>query len=204
MSDMIAVIDYGMGNLGSVSKAIQSLGGKVRVTQKASDLKRADKIVLPGVGAFGDSMDALAGLRLIEPLKEEIASGKLYLGICLGLELLFEKSEESGSREGLGVLKGDVVRFRNSGLKVPHIGWNQVEIKNKRCPLFNGIADDTFFYFVHSYYVRPWDRESIAATTEYGGGFTSAVWKNNIYAVQFHPEKSQDSGLNFLQNFMRL
>ena len=201
---MIAVIDYGMGNIGSVSKALESLGGDVKVTQAPSDLKKAEKIVLPGVGAFEDSMDALAELKLIGPLKEEIASGKIYLGICLGLELLFEKSEEGGSREGLGILKGDVVRFSGASLKVPHIGWNQVNIKNNKCPLFKGIDNDTFFYFVHSYYVRPESPDISAATTEYGDDFTSMVWKDNIYAVQFHPEKSQDAGLKFLNSFMRL
>ena len=202
---MIAVIDYGMGNLGSVSKALESLGGGVRITQDPSDLKKADKIVLPGVGAFRYSMEALAGLKMIKALKEEIASGKAYLGICLGLELLFEKSEEGGGyNKGLNILEGDVVRFSGPGLKVPHIGWNQVEIKNKTCPLFEGIDNKSFFYFVHSYYVRPKEPDVIAADTGYGGGFTSMVWKKNIYAVQFHPEKSQDAGLRFLKNFISL
>ena len=201
---MIAVIDYGTGNLGSVSNAIESLGGKAKVTQNPSDLRKADKIILPGVGAFRDSMKSLAALDLAGPLKEEIKSGKLYLGICLGLELLFEKSEEGGSSSGLGILKGDVVRFSGAGLKVPHIGWNQVEIKKKACPLFKGIDDASFFYFVHSYYVRPVDPAIIAAVTGYGAEFTSMVWEKNIYAVQFHPEKSQQAGLKFLRNFMRL
>ena len=201
---MIAVIDYGMGNLGSVSNALRSLGGKVRVTQKASDLKKADKIVLPGVGAFRDAMDALGRLNLLDPLKEELASKKPYLGICLGLELLFEKSEEGGSSNGLGVLKGNVVKFEGAGLKVPHMGWNQVRIINKDCPLFRGIEDSTFFYFVHSYYALPMDRKITAASTDYGGEFTSMVWKDNIYAVQYHPERSQEVGLRFLENFMRL
>ena len=202
---MIAVIDYGVGNLGSVSNALASLGGKVRVTQKASDLKKAEKIVLPGVGAFRDAMDALAGLGLIDTLKEEIASGKTYLGICLGLELLFEESTEGGSNKGLGILRGDVGRFSASGtMKVPHMGWNQAEIKNKDCPLFRGIENNAFFYFVHSYYVKPLDKEIIAASTDYGCEFTSMVWKDNIYAVQYHPEKSQEIGLKFLKNFMDL
>ena len=202
---MVAVIDYGVGNLGSVSNALVSLGGKVRVTQKASDLKKADKIVLPGVGAFRDAMDALAGLELIDTLKEEIAGGKTYLGICLGLELLFEKSSEGGSCKGLGVLKGDVIRFgERNGLKVPHMGWNQAEIKNKDCPLFRDIEDNAFFYFLHSYYVKPLDKEIVAVSTDYGCKFTSMIWKDNIYAVQFHPEKSQEIGLRFLNNFMSL
>lgn len=212
---MIAVIDYGMGNLGSVSNALEYLGGDVLVTQNSSDLKKADKIVLPGVGAFRDAMDALTRLNLIGPLKEGIAANdrrksraksrdKIYLGICLGLELLFEKSKEGGGCEGLGILKGDVVRFKGAGLKVPQIGWNQVRITNDDCPLFKGIANNTFFYFVHSFYVRPKDGAVIAATTDYGGEFASMVWKENIYAVQFHPEKSQKVGLKFLENFMRL
>lgn len=201
---MIAVIDYGMGNLGSVSKALESLGGKAKVTQKDSDLKRAEKIVLPGVGAFYDAMRALARLNLIEPLKEEIASNKIYLGICLGLELLFEKSEEGTGCEGLGILKGDVVRFKGPGLKVPHIGWNQVKVRKSNCPLFRGIDDNAFFYFVHSYYVRPEDTDDAAAVTDYGSEFTSVVWKDNIYATQYHPEKSQGLGLKFLENFLRL
>lgn len=206
---MIAVIDYGMGNLGSVSNALKYLGRDVLVTQKGSDLKRADKIVLPGVGAFHDAMKALAELDLIEPLKKEIASNKIYLGICLGLELLFEKSEEGSGCKGLGILKGDVIKFsakeeKGARLKVPHMGWNQIKIRNSDCPLFKGIDDDAFFYFVHSYYVRPKDRDIVAAVTDYGGEFTSAVRRNNIYATQYHPEKSQEKGSKFLENFIGL
>jgi glutamine amidotransferase len=205
---MIAIIDYGMGNLGSVFNALRSLRGDVKVTQKASDLKRADKIVLPGVGAFRDAMDSLARLKLIGPLKQELTSDKIYLGICLGLELLFEKSEE-GNCKGIGVLKGNVVRFpargrENTRLKVPHMGWNQVKIKRSDCPLFKGINDNAFFYFVHSYYVRPKDKDIVAAVTDYGGEFTSMVWKKNVFAVQYHPEKSQAVGLKFLENFIKL
>lgn len=201
---MIAVIDYETGNLGSVSKALESLGAKVKVTQKSSDLKKADKIVLPGVGAFKDAMSALGNLGLIEPLKDAIAAKKPYLGICLGLELLFDESEEGGSSGGMGILKGDVIKFRDPLLKVPHIGWNQLNKKRADCPLFKGINDDAFFYFVHSYYVRPRDKEIIAAVTDYGCDFTSMVWKDNIYAVQYHPEKSQQAGLKFLENFIKL
>jgi len=201
---MIAVIDYEMGNLGSVSKALASLGAKVRVTQKGSDLKKADKIVLPGVGAFKDAMAALGKLSLLGPLEDAIASKKPYLGICLGLELLFDKSEEGGLSEGMGILEGDVIRFKDALLKVPHIGWNQLNKKKADCPLFKGIDDNAFFYFVHSYYVRPKDKEMIAAVTDYGGDFTSMVWKDNIYAVQYHPEKSQQAGLKFLENFIKL
>ena len=201
---MIAVIDYEMGNLGSVSKALESLGAKVKVTQNPSDLKKADKIVLPGVGAFKDAMRALRGFKLLEPLKEAIDAKTPYLGICLGLELLFDESEEGGSSKGMGILKGDVVRFNDRLLKVPHIGWNQLRKKMADCPLFKGINDNAFFYFVHSYYVRPKDKSIIAATTDYGAEFTSMVWKDNIYAIQFHPEKSQAVGLKFLENFIKL
>ena len=201
---MIAVIDYGMGNLGSVSKALESLGGKVKVTRRGSDLEKADKIVLPGVGAFQDAVNALTEMKLLNPLKRAISSNKMYLGICLGLELLFEKSVEGGNCKGLGILKGDVVRFKSAGLKVPHIGWNQIRIKKDNCPLLKGINNNTFFYFVHSYYVRPEEQGIVTALTDYGGEFTSMVWKDNLYAVQFHPEKSQTAGLKFLENFIRL
>ncbi|MBL7070994.1 MAG: imidazole glycerol phosphate synthase subunit HisH [Candidatus Omnitrophica bacterium] len=201
---MIAVIDYEMGNLGSVSKALEYLGGDVVITQKGADLSGAAKIVLPGVGAFKDAMNALKRLGLIEPLKDEIKRKKPYLGICLGYELLFERSEEGGGCEGLGILKGDVVKFSSGGIKVPQIGWNQVKIKKSGCSLFNGIEQDSFFYFVHSYYVRPKDSAIVAAATDYGGDFASMVWDENLYAVQFHPEKSQKAGLKFLENFMRL
>ena len=201
---MIAVIDYGMGNLGSVSKALEYLGQDVSVTRKGQDLKKADKIVLPGVGAFKDAMDALRDLGLVESLKRELAGDKTYLGICLGYELLFERSEEGGGCEGLGVLKGDVVRFQGAGLKVPQIGWNRVRPVNEDCPLFEGLEDDPFFYFVHSYYVRPKEESIVAAVTSYGGDFASMTWNENIYAVQFHPEKSQEVGLRFLKNFMEL
>jgi len=206
---MIAVIDYGMGNLGSVSNALKSLGGEVRVTQKNSDLKRAEKIVLPGVGAFQNAMHSLAKLNLIDTLKGEIREGKIYLGICLGLELLFEESEEGVGCKGFGILKGDVVKFsvsdkKGTTLKVPHMGWNQLRVKKKNCPLFRGTTDDAFFYFVHSYYVRPLDEDAIAAVTDYGKEFTSMVWKDNIYATQFHPEKSQEVGLKLLENFLKL
>jgi len=203
---MIAVIDYGMGNLGSVSKALESFGGKVKITRDPSDLRRAKKIVLPGVGAFGDAMDALSDLNMTGPLKEELNSGKPYLGICLGLQVLFEKSAEGGASEGLGVLKGEAVRFSpvSRGVKVPHIGWNRLEIKNKDCPLLKDIADGAFFYFIHSYYVRPGARDIISCVTDYGGEFTSMIWSNGIYAVQFHPEKSQGNGLKLLENFIKL
>ena len=202
---MIAVIDYGVGNLGSVSNALKYLGGDVKITSRPADLKKADKIVLPGVGAFKDAVTSLERLRLIAPLKEEIAKGKIYLGICLGLEILFEKSEEGeGGSDGLGIVRGDVVRFGSPGLKVPHMGWNQVRPQLGRCPLLKSIGNDSFFYFVHSYYVKPIDKKMTAATTDYGLNFTSMIWKDNIFATQFHPEKSQNIGLKFLINFLKL
>ena len=200
---MIAVIDYGMGNLGSVSNAIRSLGGDVLVTQKPSDLKKADKIILPGVGAFRNAMDGLTDLKLVNPLKEELEKGKLYLGLCLGLQLLFKRSVEGTGSAGLGIFEGNVVRFKQDTLKIPHMGWNQVEIKNN-CPLFNDIENNSFFYFVHSYYVKPVEEDIVAGVTDYGTKFTSMVWKKNIYAMQFHPERSQDIGLKLLKNFMEL
>lgn len=201
---MIAVIDYGMGNLGSVFKAFKSLGAEVKVTSVYSDLKKADKIVLPGVGAFKDAMEALARLGLSEALKDAIFSRKPYLGICLGLEILFEESAEGGKNNGLRILEGDVARFEDSALKVPHIGWNQIRQKKAACPLLKGISNDAFFYFVHSYYVRPKDKDVVASVTDYGGEFASFVLRDNIYAVQFHPEKSQENGIRFLENFIKL
>ncbi len=201
---MIAVIDYGTGNLGSVSKALKSLGAEVKVTKARSDLEKADKIVLPGVGAFKDAMEALVKLGLSGALKDAIFSKKPYLGICLGLEILFEESAEGGKSDGLGLLEGDVVRFEGGALKVPHMGWNQIRQKKAACPLLKGIADNAFFYFVHSYYVRPNDESIIASVTDYGGEFASMIWRDNIYAVQFHPEKSQENGMRFLENFIQL
>lgn len=201
---MIAIIDYGMGNLGSVSKALKSLGAEVKVTHALFDLQKADKIVLPGVGAFKDTMSALSRLGILDGLKDIILSEKPYLGICLGLEILFEESAEGGKNKGLSIFKGDAAKFEAKTLKVPHIGWNQIRRKKSACPLLHGIDDGAFFYFVHSYYVRPEDKNLIASVTDYGGEFASMVWKDNMYAVQFHPEKSQENGIRFLENFIRL
>jgi len=215
---MIVVIDYGMGNLRSVSKALESLGASVRVTSDPSEVAAASKVILPGVGAFGAAMDELQRRQLAEPIKTAIGGGKPYLGICLGLQLLFEHSEE-GNVAGLGVLRGTVKRFafnsqlatRNSQLKIPHMGWNQVTSGQwsvvsgqKKCPLLEGIPDGSFFYFVHSYYAEPADRSVIAMESEYGVRFTAMVRKNNLYATQFHPEKSQAVGLKLLRNFIEL
>ena len=212
---MIIVVDYGMGNLRSVSKALESLGASVRVTSDPRDVARAEKLILPGVGAFDAAMRELAARKLVEPVKAAIAAGKSYLGICLGLQLLFECSEE-GDVPGLGVLRGAVKRFSfnsalrtpHSALKIPHMGWNQVRGTGKGeredCPLLNGIPDESYFYFVHSYYADPADRSLVALETEYGTRFASMVWKEKLFATQFHPEKSQAVGLQLLKNFIEL
>lgn len=202
----IIIIDYGLGNLISVYNALRFLKADVKISDKKEDLKRADKIILPGVGASGDAMRGLKERGLSDALKEYILSGGIYLGICLGLQLLFEISEE-GDTPGLGVFKGKVVRFEEkNGVKVPHIGWNRVEYsaRAKACELFKGIKDNSYFYFDHSYYAVPEEPEAYSGGTFYGRMFTSMIWKNNIYAVQFHPERSQDLGLRLLNNFIKL
>jgi len=252
---MIAIIDYGMGNLGSVAKAFKAIGADVKVTTSPKDLEKASKIVLPGVGAFRYAMRCLTKLRIITVLKREIEKGKPYLGLCLGMQLLFDESQEDGRSKGLGIFKGQVERFKfTSGkrkslehsyssrsrdqiffenLKVPHMGWNQI-IKRpatpptprlrragsdpayakasagrqrpaaKECPLLKNIPDGAWMYFVHSYYVAPKDKSIIAATTDYGIDFASMIWKDNIFATQFHPEKSQAVGLKMMENFVKL
>ena len=196
---MIAVIDYGMGNLRSVQKGFEKVGCDAVVTCDPKVIENAARLVLPGVGAFRDCMRNLAGRRLIEPVLKGIKKGKPFLGICLGLQLLFEESEEFGLQEGFGIVKGRVVRFPKDTLKVPHMGWNSVK-KVKDCPLMAEIEDESFFYFVHSYYVVPGE-EAEASTTEYGVTFTSSIFKDNIFACQFHPEKSQEEGLKILKAF---
>jgi len=200
---MIAVIDYGMGNLRSVQKALEEVGARTKVTSDASDIRRCSKVVFPGVGSFGDAMKELKRRGLIEPIKSAIADGKPFLGLCLGLQLLFEKSEEAPGVKGLSVLKGEVKRFRfpKGGLKVPHMGWNSVKTKGR---IFKGVPDGSYFYFVHSYYVKPKDKKVIIATTGYGIDFASGVASRNVYGLQFHPEKSQALGLKILKNFVRL
>jgi glutamine amidotransferase len=199
---MIAIIDYGMGNLRSVEKGFLKVGVDVKVTNKAEDVNDADGVVLPGVGAFKDCMLELKKLELIDAVVNSIKTGKPYLGICLGLQVLFSESEEFGTCRGLDIFRGRVVRFEldNSELKIPQMGWNQVNIRNNS-PLFKEIPDKSYFYFVHSYYVAPDDDSIIGTTTDYGVEFTSAVCKDNVYAVQFHPEKSQTLGLRLLKNF---
>ncbi|WP_293448365.1 imidazole glycerol phosphate synthase subunit HisH [Persephonella sp.] len=198
---MITVVDYGMGNLRSVSKALERVGLEVKVSSNPKDVEDAKGIVVPGVGAFGDAMHNLDRLGLLQPVISSIQKGKPYLGICLGLQILFEYGYEFGEHQGLGVLKGKVVRFENKeGFKVPHMGWNQVWIKQKN-GLFSGIKDGEYFYFVHSFYTVPSENKDIASTTDYNIDFCSAVQRENVWAVQFHPEKSQKAGLKLLNNF---
>lgn len=198
---MIAVIDYGVGNLFSVEKAFAAIGEEVKVTGEAEDLKMADKLVLPGVGAFGDCMKNLEATDLIPIILEQIINKKPLLGICVGLQILFEGSEESPNSKGLGVFKGMVRRINAPQLKIPHMGWNSVTTHNS---LFEGLNENPYFYFVHSYHAVPEDRSLITATTEYGETLTAAVARDNIYATQFHPEKSGDVGLQLLKNFVNM
>lgn len=201
---MIAIIDYGMGNLRSVQKAFEHIGADTKITQDPKEVIKADKVVLPGVGAFKVAIEKLESLRLVSVLREVLNDGKPYLGLCLGLHLLFDKSSEGGKINGLGVFSGEVKRFDK--LKVPHMGWNQIKLKagNSKCPLFEGIQNNSFMYFCHSYYVAPKDSEIIAASTDYGDDFVSAICKDNIMGVQFHPEKSQEMGIKILKNFVSI
>ncbi len=198
---MIAIIDYGMGNLRSVHKAFEAVGHHALVTREAGIIKSASHVVLPGVGAFGDCMDNLRKYGLEEPIHAAIASGKPFLGICLGLQLLFTDSEEFGLHRGLNIIPGRVRRFSTaSALKVPHMGWNQVTME-RPCSLFEGIPDGSDWYFVHSYYVDPVDPSVTVTRTTYGSPFASSIWHDNIVACQFHPEKSQTVGLRLIKNF---
>ena len=198
---MIAIIDYGMGNLRSVWKAFESVGHQAVVTRDPATIKNAGHVVLPGVGAFGDCMANLERFELVEPIRSTVQSGKPFLGICLGLQLLFTESEEFGAHKGLNIIPGHVKRFApDPALKIPHMGWNQVKVE-RPCPLFAGIAAGSNWYFVHSYFVQPVDPMVTATTTTYGTPFVSAIWKDNIVACQFHPEKSQSVGLRLIKNF---
>jgi glutamine amidotransferase len=201
---MIVIIDYEMGNLRSVQKGFERVGHSAVITSDPAVLADANKIVLPGVGAFRDAIAALRERKLVEPIRDAIAAGKPFLGICLGLQLLFDKSFEDGEHEGLGLIAGEVLRFRPAnGYKVPHMGWNQVCVR-RRSPVFEGIDDGAHFYFVHSYYVAPRDNQIVATETDYPAPFCSSIWRDNLYAVQFHPEKSQSAGLRLLKNFAEL
>jgi glutamine amidotransferase len=209
---MIVIVDYGMGNLRSVHKALERVGFQASVTQDPAEVKKAAGLIVPGVGAFKKAMENLQELGLVNPIIEFVESGKPFLGICLGLQLLFSGSDEFGFQKGLSLFKGRVVRFPFSHpaasppkdlLKVPHMGWNTVHI-HKRPPVLDGIADGAYFYFVHSYYPVPEEQEIVATTTDYGGEFVSSVSRGNLFACQFHPEKSQSVGLKLLKNFGRL
>ena len=201
---MIAIIDYEMGNLRSVQKGFEKVGHSAIVTSDAAQIRSASRVVLPGVGAFEDAMDALKRRDLIEPILEQIQAGKPFLGICLGLQLLFEKGFEGGEHEGLGLLAGTVNRFElPESYKVPHMGWNQIKIRQS-APILETIADGGYFYFVHSYFVAPSDDSCVALETDYGVDFCSMIWRDNLYATQFHPEKSQELGLRILKNFAEL
>jgi len=209
---MIAIVDYGMGNLRSVHKGFERVGFQTIVTQDPGVIRKASGLVLPGVGAFKKAMENLKEQGLVDPIIDFVESGRPFLGICLGLQLLFSESEEFGIQSGLGIFKGRVVRFPFSlpgsllprdSLKVPHMGWNAVRIR-KRFPALEGTKDGAHFYFVHSYYPLPEDQGIVATTTDYGGEFVSSVGRDNLYACQFHPEKSQAVGLKILENFGRL
>jgi glutamine amidotransferase len=198
---MIASVDYQMGNLRSVQKAFEKVGQPAVVTSESDQLERADKIVLPGVGAFGDAMAELRRRDLVRPIVGAITAGKPFLGICLGMQLLFDEGYEGARHEGLGVLPGKVVRFDlPRTYKVPHMGWNQARLI-RPAPVLEGLADGTYFYFVHSYYVVPDDTDCVALETEYGPPFCAMVWRERLYGTQFHPEKSQSAGLRLLRNF---
>lgn len=206
---MVVIVDYGMGNLCSVAKALEAAGARqVRIVSQVKEILKADKIVLPGVGAMNEAMRQLRKLKLIEAIRENIFQ-KPFLGICLGLQLLFAESEEGGKVRGLGIFKGRVKRFPFR-LKVPHMGWNQIKLRTAdggrrtAASMLEGIPDNSYFYFCHSYYVVPEDKGIIASTTDYGREFVSAIGKNNLFACQFHPEKSQALGLRLLENFVKL
>jgi glutamine amidotransferase len=198
---MIAIIDYGMGNLRSVQKALEHAGAATSIVTSKDDILRADKLVLPGVGAMKPAMDKLQELGLIEPIKAFIKTGKPFLGICLGYQLLFDSSTEGGDIKGLGILPGTVERFPST-VKVPQMGWNQLSISQKNSPMFKGIENGVSVYFCHSYYVKPKDPAIAATMTEHGLTYASSVCAGNIWGVQFHPEKSQATGLKLLENFV--
>lgn len=201
---MIAIIDYGAGNLQSVKKAFDFIGTESVITDNPKVINACDKILLPGVGSFGDAMNSMREKNLIETVKENALSGKPFLGICLGLQLLFEGSEESPGVSGLGIFKGKIKKIPNDmGLKIPHIGWNSLDIRQNDT-IFKEVKQNSYVYFVHSYYLKADDENDVAAVTNYGMDFHSAVGKDNIFATQFHPEKSGEVGLQILKNFANM
>ena len=199
---MIAVIDYGMGNLRSVEKALESLGAEVVVTADPNVVRKADAVVLPGVGAFGDAMENLHRLGMVSAIEDVVREGKLFLGICLGMQLLFTSSEEHGMHQGLNLLPGHVRRFQGD-FKIPHIGWNDMTLL-KDDPLLDGVVNGDYVYWVHSLFVEPEDRDVLLATTDYYGEVPGIVGRGNVYGIQFHPEKSSRVGLQLLANFVKL
>jgi glutamine amidotransferase len=203
---VIALIDYGSGNLRSAHKALVQVGANVRIVKRPEEMANARAVVLPGVGAFDDCVNALQKQELLEASRKFIQSGRPFLGICVGYQALFEKSEEFNScAAGLGIFRGKVVRFAEKpGLKIPQIGWNRIELANGDCPMFRGIPSGSFVYFVHSFFPRPDDQSIVASRTTHGEAFASSVWRDNVYATQFHPEKSQKVGLQLLKNFVEL
>jgi glutamine amidotransferase len=203
MNPRIVIIDYGMGNLRNVQKGFEKIGFEAALTRNKKEIGKASAIVLPGVGAFKDCMENLEKYELVEPLLQSIEKGKPYLGICLGLQILFSESEEFGSHKGLNLIRGNVVKFKpDPEHKVPHMGWNTIE-KEKEVPMLQGLESGDFFYFVHSYYVIPEEAKWISTLTQYGINFVSSIWKENLFATQFHPEKSQETGLRILENFAK-
>lgn len=201
---MVAVIDYDAGNIKSVEKAVSALGEEAVVTRNGEIILGADHVILPGVGSFGDAMEKIHSYHLAEVIKKVAAKGTPFLGICLGLQLLFESSEESEGIDGLGVLPGRIVRLPDDcGLKIPHIGWNSLTYPNAG-RLFQGILENAYVYFVHSYYLQAKDPEIVTAVTEYGTNIHASVEKDNVFACQFHPEKSSDVGMRILHNFLRI
>jgi imidazole glycerol-phosphate synthase subunit HisH len=207
---MIAIIDSGIANLRSVEKAFARLGAAAEITEDPRRLTEAAGIVLPGVGAFADGIAKLTTHGFVDPIRRAIERGTPVLGICLGLHFLFSESEEFGCHRGLDLIPGRVIRFSGalaapdgSRLKVPHMGWNRVRVE-RAAPILEGLPEEPYFYFVHSYYVEPADASVVAGSTEYGGRFTSVIWRDNLFATQFHPEKSQAAGLRLLANFARL
>ena len=201
---MIAIIDYDAGNIKSVEKAMHLLGQEVVVTRDRESILKADKVILPGVGAFGDAMSKIRQYNLEEVIHEVVEKGTPFLGICLGLQLLFERSDETPGVEGLGILKGEILRIPDQpGLKIPHMGWNSLELKNGG-RLFAGVPEQTYVYFVHSYYLEAEDPAIVKATTQYGVEIHASVEQGNVFACQFHPEKSSETGLQILRNFLRI
>ena len=201
---MIAILDYDAGNIKSVEKAVQLLGQEVTITRDRREVLNADKVILPGVGAFGDAMGKIRQYGLYEVIHEVVEQGTPFLGICLGLQLLFERSEESPGVEGLGILKGEILRIPETpGLKIPHMGWNSLEFRNNG-RLFENLPEESYVYFVHSYYLRAADEKIVTAVTEYGTQIHASVAQGNVFACQFHPEKSSDVGIQILKNFVAI